>query len=254
MTIGDAPSTGLLDDIAEGALDSDYYEVRGGRYSRSRSFSTWRSALVLGIFGLLVTIAAMQTIQNRSANQAERSALEASIIAVRNEIADNNAALEDIEKEISALQRQEDAVLGQTTARGLAGYLGVEGPGVSLAMTDGEGRVTVFDSQKAVNGLFGSGAEAVSVNGQRITTLSSIQNANRVVMVNYRALSEPYVVLAIGEDLESRFFETADGTFLRSREAVDGINLDSDEYDRLYIGPAPQNRVALKSAQTMGGE
>ncbi len=245
---GDGRSTSLLDAIVEGALDDDYYEVRGGRYSKSRSFGTWRTALVLGFFSALVAIAAIQTQANRSTAQAQRSVIESSIIAERESLAEKDATLANIEKEILDLQQAQDARAGELTKQGSVGIYGVQGPGVSVVLRNASERVSVYEIQQAVNALWGSGAEAVSVNGQRITTLSAIATANNVVLVNYQAVSSPYIVLGIGFELESEFQRTKTGRYLDNLSNAGQINLVIEEYDRLYIGPAPENRVTVKSA------
>ena len=58
-----------------------------------------------------------------------------------------------------------------------------------------------------VNGLWAAGAEAVAVNGQRLTALSAIRSAGDAILVDYRPLTRPYVVVAIGDPrtLQSRF-------------------------------------------------
>ena len=59
----------------------------------------------------------------------------------------------------------------------------------------------------------GSGAEAISINGERLTTLSAIRHAGSAITVNYTSLSRPYRVLAIGDvrTLPSRFADTTSG-------------------------------------------
>ena len=42
------------------------------------------------------------------------------------------------------------------------------------------------DLQIVVNGLWDAGAEAISVNGQRLTSKSAIRFAGQAILVNYR--------------------------------------------------------------------
>ena len=60
-------------------------------------------------------------------------------------------------------------------------------------------RVLDRDLQSVVNGLWAAGAEAVAVNGQRLTALSAIRSAGDAILVDYRPLTRPYVVVAIGD-------------------------------------------------------
>ncbi|NEE52029.1 DUF881 domain-containing protein, partial [Streptomyces sp. SID8455] len=77
----------------------------------------------------------------------------------------------------------------------LSGATPVEGPGVKLVVDDAKntdqggggpresssfadtGRVRDRDMQRVVNGLWESGAEAIAINGQRLTALSAIRAA-----------------------------------------------------------------------------
>ena len=78
----------------------------------------------------------------------------------------------------------------------LSGATAVHGPGVKLVVNDAKeasgggdgdpretsgfsdtGRVRDRDMQRVVNGLWESGAEAVSINGQRLTALSAISRS-----------------------------------------------------------------------------
>ena len=49
-----------------------------------------------------------------------------------------------------------------------------------------------------VNELFNSGAEAVSVNGQRIVTTTSIEGDGNVIKVNGTKIGAPFEITAIG--------------------------------------------------------
>ena len=50
-----------------------------------------------------------------------------------------------------------------------------------------------------MNGLWTAGAEAISINGQRLTVLTAIRNGGPVINVNSRPLAPPYTVQAIGD-------------------------------------------------------
>jgi uncharacterized protein YlxW (UPF0749 family) len=106
--------------------------------------------------------------------------------------------------EISALVSRVEALLGP------AGVTAVEGPGVVVELADstrepvaGEAesdlRIQDTDLQLVVNALWRSGAEAVAVNGRRVISTTAIRAAGRSILVNYRAVSSPYAVVAIGD-------------------------------------------------------
>jgi hypothetical protein len=59
--------------------------------------------------------------------------------------------------------------------------------------------VTSSDLQIIVNGLWGSGAEAISINGHRLSSTAAIRFAGQAIIVDFRPLSRPYVITALGD-------------------------------------------------------
>jgi uncharacterized protein YlxW (UPF0749 family) len=92
------------------------------------------------------------------------------------------------------------------------------------------------DIQLVVNGLFASGADAVSVNGQRVTVLSPIRSAGEAVLVGFRPLTPPYVVNAVGPDsLGTTFEESSARQELAGLESAYGIGVDVSQQDDLTV-------------------
>jgi uncharacterized protein YlxW (UPF0749 family) len=81
-----------------------------------------------------------------------------------------------------------------------------------------EGWVLDRDLQVVVNGLWAAGAEGITINGQRLTALSAIRSAGEAILVDYRPLSPPYVIQAVGdpEDLQSGFASDLAGSYLKA--------------------------------------
>jgi uncharacterized protein YlxW (UPF0749 family) len=119
----------------------------------------------------------------------------------------------------------------------LTGEVAVTGPGLVLTVDDApdvrakaasgdprdaggfpQGRVTSFDLQILCNGLWQSGAEAMSINGQRLTSRSSIRFAGDAILVDFRPLSPPYVINVIGDgrELQTGLASSASGAYLKS--------------------------------------
>ena len=90
----------------------------------------------------------------------------------------------------------------------LLGKTDVEGEGITITMpdttTDSEGNVlsiTNDDLNKIVNELKLAGAEAISINDERIINMSDIfmTNDNTLMLVNGQRIIAPYVIKAIGD-------------------------------------------------------
>lgn len=92
----------------------------------------------------------------------------------------------------------------------MSGLLAVKGPGITFTVDDNkkdtpaDKDVLLYithdsDLRMLVNELFIAGAEAVSINGQRITTTSGIICIGTVVKINNQRVSTPFVFNAIGD-------------------------------------------------------
>lgn len=108
------------------------------------------------------------------------------------------------------------------TAAGAAGSGGSAG---DTTTAQDQGTVMGRDLQIVVNGLWQSGAEAIAVNGQRLTARSAIRFAGAAILVDYRPLTRPYVVAAIGstDGLQTAFAASSAGAYLRSLGSNYGI-------------------------------
>jgi uncharacterized protein YlxW (UPF0749 family) len=90
----------------------------------------------------------------------------------------------------------------------VAGLTDVRGSGLIITLGDNPNYPTDddpnnyvihdYDVRIAVNSLWAGGAEAVTVNGQRLISTSSIRCAGSTILVNANRLVSPYVIKAVG--------------------------------------------------------
>ncbi|MFD9473255.1 DUF881 domain-containing protein [Streptomyces goshikiensis] len=165
------------------------------------------------------------------------------------------------DRQRAALKQQGGGDQGQLVGL-LSGATEVRGPGVKLVVDDAKGsssgggggpresagfsdtgRVRDRDMQRIVNGLWQSGAEAVSINGQRLTALSAIRAAGDAILVDNKPLVPPYEVLAIGDKkrLGPTFQNSADGQYLHVLQESYGIR----------YGLTAENDVRLPAASSL---
>ncbi|MCT9005684.1 DUF881 domain-containing protein [Streptomyces sp. NPDC054766] len=157
----------------------------------------------------------------------------------------------------------------------LSGATDVHGPGVKLVVNDAKeastggdgtnpretsgfsdtGRVRDRDMQRVVNGLWESGAEAVSVNGQRLTALSAIRAAGDAILVDNKPLVPPYTVLAVGDGqrLSTRFQNSADGLYLHALQENYGIRTSISAEGDVRLSAAPSVIVRTAEPRTEKG-
>ncbi|MFE0803418.1 DUF881 domain-containing protein, partial [Streptomyces sp. NPDC058834] len=181
-------------------------------------------------------------------------------------------SVDELREDVSARQREALEKNGDSDRSDLMGVLSgaveVHGPGVKLVVSDAKdtgtggdgqprgtsgfsdtGRVRDRDMQRVVNGLWESGAEAISINGQRLTALSAIRAAGDAILVDNRPLVPPYTVLAVGdgEGLSTRFQDSADGLYLHALQENYGIRTAISVADDLELPAATS--VIVRTAQ-----
>lgn len=259
-------TTPLLTLITQQSLDEDYLHVAEQRAAGHGSPPTAqpqvRAAIVLALFGLIVMTAVIQTSRNADTDQAGRASLigriteeRADVRALQNRIGRLTAATTAAEESLAAVTAS--TVSSQTRLRRLqirTGFLAVTGPGIRIIVTDppsGEEAVRDTDLRRLVNGLWQAGAEAIAVNGQRLTVLTAIRNSGPVVNVNYQPLRAPYVVTAIGDPrtLQADLLDSPDGAeFIGLTDQYDfGFDVQNVDDDDLTLPAAPQRQ--LRSAR-----
>jgi uncharacterized protein YlxW (UPF0749 family) len=258
-------TTGLLDYLTAHALDEDYAFVSERRAARREPPPRRRlglvAALVMAVFAVLVVTAAVQTSRNSGSDERQRRELVGQVSDARRQLRDERAQLASLRAESAALGKRQvrsDAALAALTAQvrmlGVrTGTVAVRGPGVRVVADDAPGaaaaRNEVLDSdlQKLVNGLWEAGAEAVAVNGQRLTNLSTIRLAGGAITVNAHSLRRPYVVTAIGNrnTLPARFAETSSGQAWLDLEQQVGLRLSITPKSSLRV---PGVEVSLRYA------
>lgn len=155
----------------------------------------------------------------------------------------------------AARLRDLEAVTGLGRVRGDGVVVRVaDGPSEADAVTGAGGtnlgRVLDRDLQDIANALWSAGAEAISINGQRLTATSTIRAAGGAILVDFRPVTGPYEVSAIGPgQLERRFRASDAANVLRQVAAEHGMSFGVREVDDLLLPAAsePQLRYAVPS-------
>lgn len=261
----------LLNDLFANSLEPEYLEVSERRKASGQetAFNAWRltPALISGMLaiGLLLAMAWVQVRDTESVVSAEREDLIERIKVEDANAERLDAQVAELEAEVDELRarRLEDSAVGQDlrdrveSSQGVAGTVPVEGPGVEVVIDDAEesedidpalSKVLDLDLQQVVNGLWAAGAEAVSINGQRLTSLSAIRQADNVIKVNFRPLSPPYTVTAVGDPrtLASRFSEGPGGQWMRAAATSPGLEYSVTTRDSVTV---PGHSAPLLYAQ-----
>ncbi len=249
---------GLLEQVAETALDDDYYVFRGAEPRPTRT-SRLVVGLVLTVFAVFVTTAAVQTRNDRPATELERRTLAADIEARQKTLDERRSTAAGLSAEVQSLRRSSNGgTAGQADLGLIAGAEPAHGPGIVIAAEssrDGAdaGRITDRDLQILVNGLWYAGAEAVAVNDNRVGTLTSIRTAGDAITINYRSISSPYTVVALGdtESLQTRLAQNPAGAYWENRRKRAGVQYAVTPSSDIAVPAAPDERLDPKHATSL---
>ncbi|GGF34877.1 membrane protein [Marmoricola endophyticus] len=256
----------LLSYLSAHTLDADYALVAARRTEPRRSSGARGSGLaraaLLAVFGVLVVTLFSQTSQDADSENNERGQLVSQVSGQRERVDAQQAEVARVGAENDAVRQRliaqsSGGALGRAAREGtLVGTVAARGPGVLVEVDDApnatsaRNRVLDTDLQKLVNGLWAAGAEAIAVNGQRLTTLSSIRQAGDAINVNFVGLTAPYRVKVIGnpDTLPSRFAETASGATWFDLQKRVGLQFTMRTRSSLSLPAA--DRVSLAYARS----
>lgn len=240
-------SMSLLTDLQANALEPEY--LASG--SRRRRVSPLVFAGTLALVAALAVIAVVTTTRGSGEAATERSDLLSRVGELQARVAtleEEAASLHTEIRELGDAQVNDPSLTAaQAALDPLVGTVPVTGPGIIIEVNDSpdpsrsEGVVFDSDLSRLVNGLRQSGAEAISINGRRVTALTPIRSAGSAITVDCVSMSPPYRIEAIGNPatLPARFARTGSAAWLKYisdnygisftiRESGDDLTLPAD--------------------------
>ncbi|MCH8273206.1 MAG: DUF881 domain-containing protein [Armatimonadetes bacterium] len=186
--------------------------------------------------------------QSTDEREAEIAKLREEVTLLQNAVAD---------------QSRQSKVLNDSLqeAKLLACLTEVEGPGIVLILRDSE---KVFegplpteemvihdkDVQTAVNELWLSGAEAISINHQRVALATSFYCAGPIIYVGRKQISSPVTIRAIGDTDTLYGALTMRGRFLDEFKYIDPAMIEVRKKDHLVL-PAHTGSTEFHYAKTV---
>ncbi|MFC0007647.1 DUF881 domain-containing protein [Micromonospora siamensis] len=266
----------FLTELFRNPLDPGYADAAAARRRAAEGSSPaggWRgvsaravSLLVTVALGVLFAVAYRET----AAAEPERSQTRAGLVEQIRERAGETDRLsvraDQLREEVG---RQRDAALGGSQAARLreleagTGLGRVRGDGVVVRLADavqdtdavtgaaaGPPQVLYLDLQRVANDLWGAGAEAIAINGQRLTATTTIRSAGDAILVDYRPVTGPYEVSAIGPgSMDRRFRDSRAALVLQEVAKKTGLSFGVREAEGLSLPAAaePQLRYARPS-------
>jgi len=263
----------FLTELFQNPLDPGYADAaarkaRGaGRTGTPKRIVSGISSLTLVALGFLLVVAYQQTTGDEPARSQARATLVDQVQSRRSSTAELQQRADRLRTEVAGLREQQlggAAVARLKDMEAETGLAPVRGAGTRVTVGDGpmpldpvtgnrksEARVRDTDLQVATNALWAAGAEAIAVNGQRLTATSTIRQAGEAILVDFQPVTTPYQVVAIGpDDLADTFRDGSAGRFFRALNSKFGITYDVAGIGTVTLDAAndPNLRQAVPSA------
>jgi uncharacterized protein YlxW (UPF0749 family) len=247
-----------------------------GLGERLRAIPSWQVTLGVALLALGFLIAAQlaaegprvrYTTQERSPLvqtaielQAQQDELKAQIAALREQV----QTLEDQGQGTTALVRELNHQLEQ--ARIAAGLIPLTGTGIVLRLADStqplpvEGNendylVTARDIRSVVAELWLAGAEAIAVNGERVTASTGVLDIGHSILVNSAYLAPPYQIAAIGPPdlLDQLGLSQGWRDFIETRRGTFGLDISFAEPEVVEVPEFRGSLILLESRAVPSG-
>ena len=202
------------------------------------------------IFIQFKTTSQINIIDIQNMNEEE---LKKEILSLQNKYNQTNEKLEDTNLKI--IEYEKSLVKGENNSnildeelnesKMLAGFTEVEGKGVALILEDNEEeQITSSHLLNLVNELKYAGAEAISINNNRITNFTDIVDVNYIIMIDGIKISSPYEVKAIGDQTYLSSTLNAKDGFLSTYKET-GFTISMSEESKLQI-PKYNKEIKIK--------
>ena len=256
-------SARLLVDLVTNTLDPGYAAAAARRGPDAPRRWYDRPAVAVGflLIGFILVVAYVHTHRGAPDAQKVHNTLVDRVRTAQRGADDQAKQLDRLEAQLSSERDKalpaSGALAQQLTRDQLAaGQVAVRGPGLTVTLKEpptptssaqaGRGGTTSIgqtniltdrDVRSVVNELWADGAEAISVNGVRLTPTSAIRFAGQAVLVDFQPITSPYKIRAIGnaDDLSTNFAQSAVASRYQTLIGVNHIGFSFTESSHLTL-------------------
>lgn len=143
--------------------------------------------------------------------------------------------------------------------KAVAGFETVKGPGIIVKMEENMDEnafgqsfdldlIHDADVLRIINDLRVAGAEAISINGQRVLSMSEIKCGGPVIRINGKSVGVPIYIKAIGDPQLLSAAINAPNTYGYALKTIDQISIETTMEDEIII-PAYSGAFEFKYAK-----
>jgi uncharacterized protein YlxW (UPF0749 family) len=244
-----------------------------GLAARLRAIPSWQVTLGLALLALGFVVAAQLAAEGPRVRYTtqERSPLVGTALGLQAEQDDLKAQIVELRKQIQSLAEQGQGTTALVRdlnrqleqARIAAGLIPLTGTGLVLRLSDStqavapdanesDYLVSGRDIRTAIAELWLAGAEAIAVNGERVTTTTGVLDIGHSILVNSAYLAPPYQVAAIGPTdlLDQLGLSQGWRDFIEARRGRFGLDISFAELQTVEI-PEYIGGVTLREAHAV---
>ncbi|HEX3030055.1 MAG TPA: DUF881 domain-containing protein [Clostridia bacterium] len=211
--------------------------------------------LALMILGIVIAIQSKSIFEHNKQN----TTVDKKIASYTNELDKENGRQEELNQRLDKLEKEKEALLkklikskSDSTLKDIkkeldktklaAGLTDVEGHGIVIRLEDAlpkdvddKNILLIHDTDmlKIINELKKSGAQAISVNDERILNTSELVCAGPTILINKNRYPPPYVIRAIGD--ADKMYSTVDNSQRVYLMRQDGIRISIDKSSDIDI-------------------
>jgi uncharacterized protein YlxW (UPF0749 family) len=181
----------------------------------------WLRACLPGLIGLVLGVLLVVQLQSQRAVERTTTAAGPEPMVVLSTLVKANARLRHERTTLESQLEESQSTSGQERLTTLVeelnqlrianGLLEVTGPGVEVHI---EASLSALEMQDLVNELRNAGAEAISLNAQRLVASSAIASRGGALVVDGQPLAPPYVFQAIGSSQDIGTALTRQGSLI----------------------------------------
>lgn len=189
------------------------------------------------------------------------------IRVLNNEVNDFKKIYDEKEEELESLRSisyTDNTIVDKlnidlASSKSISGHQALEGPGITIKMYDNpedeiigadvnDDVIHDVDMLNILNDLRVAGAEAISINGERVVSSSEMKCGGPIIRINGKSVGTPFIISAIGDPKLLMAAMIAPGTYGDALKNTFAIGFEPEEEDDLFI-PAYSGDFSFKYAK-----
>lgn len=189
----------------------------------------------------IVTIPKLLDLQNEISNvEMENKQLKDSISEQAMKLAEYKTSVENTGSAFGIMKNELEKV------KNIASFYAVQGPGIIMTLNDSKQEIAEgediawylihdIDILEIVNELRVAGAEAISINGERVTATTSIRCGGPTINIDGKRHATPFVIRAIGDPKVLEASALAPDSYIELYMEYTGIQVEIQKVEKLII-------------------